>query len=133
MVDMAKPRILIVDDTFVIRQLLTDMFSKLGLDVVGEAANGNEAVELYMQLKPDLVTMDIIMPLKSGLTAAKEILAIDPGASIIMCSALGQEVMVMEAFDVGIKDFIVKPIMLRDLRNVLSRVLGDKFPSNTSE
>ncbi|SMB82249.1 two-component system, chemotaxis family, response regulator CheY [Desulfonispora thiosulfatigenes DSM 11270] len=105
---MAK-RILIVDDAAFMRMMIKDMLTKGGFEVVGEAENGVKAVELYQELKPDLVTMDITMPEKDGIEAVKEIKQIDPNAKVIMCSAMGQQMMVMEAIQAGAKDFIVKP------------------------
>ncbi|MBC7116756.1 MAG: response regulator [Pseudothermotoga sp.] len=105
---MAK-RVLIVDDAAFMRMLLKDIITKAGYEVAGEAANGVEAVEKYKELKPDVVTMDITMPEMDGITAIKKIKEIDPNAKIIVCSAMGQQAMVIEAIQAGAKDFIVKP------------------------
>ncbi|MCS7174512.1 chemotaxis protein CheY [Pseudothermotoga sp.] len=105
---MAK-RVLIVDDAAFMRMLLKDIITKAGYEVAGEAANGAEAVEKYRELKPDVVTMDITMPEMDGITAIKKIREIDPNAKIIVCSAMGQQAMVIEAIQAGAKDFIVKP------------------------
>lgn len=105
---MAK-RVLIVDDAAFMRMLLKDIITKAGYEVAGEAANGAEAVEKYKELKPDVVTMDITMPEMDGITAIKKIKEIDPNAKIIVCSAMGQQAMVIEAIQAGAKDFIVKP------------------------
>jgi len=105
---MAK-RVLIVDDAAFMRMLLKDIITKAGYEVAGEAANGVEAVEKYKELKPDVVTMDIKMPEMDGITAIKKIKEIDPNAKIIVCSAMGQQAMVIEAIQAGAKDFIVKP------------------------
>jgi len=105
---MAK-RVLIVDDAAFMRMLLKDIITKAGYEVAGEAANGVEAVEKYRELKPDVVTMDITMPEMDGITAIKKIKEIDPNAKIIVCSAMGQQAMVIEAIQAGAKDFIVKP------------------------
>ncbi|AJC72962.1 MULTISPECIES: chemotaxis protein CheY [Pseudothermotoga] len=105
---MAK-RVLIVDDAAFMRMLLKDIITKAGYEVAGEAANGVEAVEKYKELKPDVVTMDITMPEMDGITAIKKIREIDPNAKIIVCSAMGQQAMVIEAIQAGAKDFIVKP------------------------
>jgi two-component system chemotaxis response regulator CheY len=105
---MAK-RVLIVDDAAFMRMLLKDIITKAGYEVAGEAANGIEAVEKYKELKPDVVTMDITMPEMDGITAIKKIREIDPNAKIIVCSAMGQQAMVIEAIQAGAKDFIVKP------------------------
>jgi two-component system chemotaxis response regulator CheY len=102
-------RVLVVDDAAFMRKLLTDALTNGGHEVVGEAGNGNEAVARWQELRPELTTLDITMPEKDGLTALAEIMAIDPSAKIIMCSALGQEGKVLEAVKLGAKDFVVKP------------------------
>jgi len=105
---MAK-RILIVDDAAFMRMMIKDILIKNNFEVVGEAQDGSEAVEKYKDLTPDLVTMDITMPEKDGITALKEIRQINPEARIVMCSAMGQQAMVIDAIQAGAKDFIVKP------------------------
>lgn len=120
-------KILIVDDAAFMRNMIKDVFGAIpGFSVVGEASNGIEAVEKYKALQPDLVTMDIVMPLKSGIEAAREITSADRGARIIMCSALGQESLVMEAIEAGAKDFIVKPFKAEKVQEVVNRVMGIK-------
>ena len=118
---MAK-RILIVDDAAFMRMLLKDIVTKAGYEVAGEAANGTEAVEKYKELKPDIVTMDITMPEMNGIEATKEIMKVDPKANIIMCSAMGQQMMVVEAIQAGAKDFIVKPFQQGRVVEALSKV-----------
>ncbi|GEQ32731.1 response regulator [Marinilactibacillus psychrotolerans] len=105
---MAK-RVLIVDDAAFMRIKLKDILEKNGYEVAAEAQNGIEAVEKYKETKPDLVTMDITMPEKDGVEALKEIKAMDPKAVVLMCSAMGQQSMVMDAIRAGAIDFIVKP------------------------
>jgi len=105
---MAK-RILITDDALFMRVTLKKILTENGFEVVGEAQNGLEAVNMYKSLSPDIVTMDITMPEMDGLQALKEIRAIDPNANVIMCTAMGQKAMVVEAIQAGAKDFIVKP------------------------
>lgn len=105
---MAK-RVLIVDDAAFMRIKLKDILEKNGYEVAGEAQNGIEAVEKYKEETPDLVTMDITMPEKDGVEALKEIKALDADATILMCSAMGQQTMVMDAIRAGAIDFIVKP------------------------
>jgi two-component system chemotaxis response regulator CheY len=100
--------VLVCDDALFMRTLLCDLLKKSGCTIVGEADTGAAAVEQYLRLKPDVVTMDIVMPFKSGIEATKEILAFDDKACIVMCSALGQESLVMEAIEAGAADFIVK-------------------------
>ena len=102
-------RILIVDDAAFMRMMLKDILTKGGFEIAGEAGDGNEAVAKYNELKPDLVTLDITMPNKDGIQALKEIKAADPNATCVMCSAMGQQSMVIEAIQSGAKDFIVKP------------------------
>ncbi|SET41386.1 two-component system, chemotaxis family, response regulator CheY [Salinibacillus kushneri] len=102
-------KVLIVDDAAFMRMMIKDILEKNNFEVVGEAQDGNEAVEKYQELQPDLVTLDITMPEKDGITALKEIKENDPNAKIIMCSAMGQQAMVIEAIQTGAKDFIVKP------------------------
>jgi two-component system chemotaxis response regulator CheY len=102
-------RVLVVDDAAFMRKMVSDALAKGGHEVVGEAGNGVEAVARYQELKPDLMTLDITMPEKDGLTALAEIVAADPAARVVMCSALGQEAKVLEAIKLGAKDFVVKP------------------------
>ncbi|MCM3161284.1 MULTISPECIES: response regulator [Bacillaceae] len=102
-------RILVTDDAAFMRMQLKDMITKAGHEVVGEAENGEVAVQKYKDLKPDLVTMDITMPVMDGVQAVREIKAFDPNATVIMCSAMGQQQMVVEAIQAGAKDFLVKP------------------------
>jgi len=120
-------KILVVDDAAFMRNMIKDVFESMpGFSVIGEASNGIEAVEKYKTLHPDLVTMDIVMPLKSGIEATKEITSVDREAKIIMCSALGQESLVMEAVEAGARDFIVKPFKAEKVQEVVNRVLGIK-------
>ncbi len=102
-------KVLVVDDAAFMRMSIKNMITKHGFEVVGEAGNGNEAVAKYQELKPDIVTMDITMPEKTGLEALKEIIGMDPNATVIMVSALGQEAMMKDAITSGAKGFIVKP------------------------
>jgi two-component system chemotaxis response regulator CheY len=102
-------RVLVVDDAVFMRKVVSDALAKGGHEVIGEAANGQEAVEQFQSLKPEVMTLDITMPEKDGLAALKEIIAMDPQARIVMCSALGQETKVLEAIKAGAKDFVVKP------------------------
>ncbi len=102
-------RVLVVDDAAFMRKMLSDVLGKAGHEVVGEGANGNEALARFQELRPDIMTLDITMPEKDGLTALREILTVEPGARIVMCSALGQESKVLEAIKAGAKDLVVKP------------------------
>ncbi len=101
--------VLIADDASFMRQMIRDIIEPEGYEVVGEASDGVEVVEKFRELHPDLVMMDIVMPKRSGIDAVKAIKAEDPTAAVVMCSALGQETLVMEAIQAGAKDFIVKP------------------------
>lgn len=116
-------RILIVDDAAFMRMMIKDILDKNGFDVVGEAQDGKEAVEKFKELTPDLVTMDITMPEKDGVTALKEIKEIDSGAKIIMCSAMGQQAMVIDAIQAGAKDFIVKPFQADRVIEAIQKAL----------
>lgn len=115
-------RVLVVDDAAFMRMMLKDILSKAGHEIVGEAANGVEAVEKYKELKPDVVTMDITMPEMNGIDAIKEIRKFDPGATIIVCSAMGQQAMVIEAIQAGAKDFIVKPFQASRVIEAVQKV-----------
>ncbi|HEY2421086.1 MAG TPA: response regulator [Neobacillus sp.] len=117
-------RVLIVDDAAFMRMMLKDILTKNGLEVVGEAVNGADALEKYRELQPDIVTMDITMPEMDGLTAVKEIRAIHPQAKIIMCSAMGQQLIVLEAIQAGAKDFVVKPFQPDRVMDSINKVLG---------
>jgi two-component system chemotaxis response regulator CheY len=117
-------RVLVVDDAAFMRKVLTDALAKGWHDVVGEAANGLEAVAQYQALKPDVTTLDITMPEKDGLEALREIIASDPAARVIMCSALGQESKVLESIKSGAKDFIVKPFQPERVLEAIGKALG---------
>jgi two-component system chemotaxis response regulator CheY len=106
------------------RTMVSDILSQAGFTVVGEAENGKQAVEKYKQLKPDLVTMDIIMPEMGGIDAVKEITRFDPQARVLMCSAMGQQALVAEAIQAGAKDFVVKPFQPSRVLEAVQRVLG---------
>lgn len=116
-------RILIVDDAKFMRMTLANMLANGGHEVVGEAENGREAVELFHQLKPDLVTMDITMPEMSGIEAVKAIKSDYHDAKMIICSAMGQQKMVVEAIEAGAKDFIIKPFDEARVLEAIDRVL----------
>ena len=120
---MAK-NVLICDDAAFMRMMIKDILSKNGYTVAGEEENGAKAVEKYGELKPDLVLMDITMPEMDGIQALKTIKSNDPGAKIIMCSAMGQEAMVIEAIQSGAKDFIVKPFQADRVLEAVKKVIG---------
>lgn len=117
-------RILIVDDASFMRMMIKDVLTKNGLEVVGEAENGAKAIEKYKELQPDLTIMDITMPEVDGIQAVKEIKKIDPDAKIIMCSAMGQQPMVIEAIQAGANDFIVKPFQADRVIEAIEKVIG---------
>jgi two-component system chemotaxis response regulator CheY len=119
--------ILIVDDSKFMRKILSTILSEEGHTIVGEAENGKEATELYRRLRPDLVTMDIIMPEVEGtdaLSALKEIVKEDPEARIMVVSAMGQETIVEEYLRAGAKDFIVKPFQTAKIKDVVNNVMA---------
>ena len=120
---MAK-NILICDDAAFMRMMIKDILTKNGYNIVGEAENGAKAVEKYAELKPDLVLMDITMPEMDGIEALKKIKAADSNASIIMCSAMGQQAMVIESIQSGAKDFIVKPFQADRVLEAVQKVVG---------
>ncbi|HME73055.1 MAG TPA: response regulator [Myxococcota bacterium] len=118
-----KGRVLVADDAAFMRQMIREILEAEGLEVVGEAVDGVEAIDQFSKLHPDLVTMDIVMPRRSGIDAVKGILELDPHARIVMCSALGQETLVMEALQAGARDFIVKPFKPDNVIATLTKVL----------
>ena len=120
---MAK-NILICDDAAFMRMMIKDILNKNGYTVVGEAENGAKAVEKYAELKPDLVLMDITMPEMDGIQALKKIKEADPSATVIMCSAMGQQAMVIESIQSGAKDFIVKPFQADRVLEAVRKVVG---------
>ncbi|MFC0298148.1 response regulator [Geobacillus jurassicus] len=115
--------VLIADDAKFMRVTLARILEKANHTVAGEAENGKEAVELYRRLRPDLVIMDITMPIMNGIEAVRAIKEIDPGAKIIICSALGQQRMVVEAIEAGAADFIVKPFEETRVLEAIARLL----------
>ncbi len=116
-------RVLVADDASFMRQMIREIVESEGFEVCGEASDGIEAVDQFKKLQPDVVTMDIVMPLKSGIDAVRGIVALDPGARVVMCSALGQETLVAEAIQAGAKDFIVKPFKPDAVIETLKKVL----------
>ncbi|MFD2682820.1 response regulator [Bacillus seohaeanensis] len=117
-------KILVVDDAAFMRMMIKDILTKNGFEVVGEAADGAQAVEKYKELSPDLVTLDITMPEKDGIAALKEIKEFDASARIIMCSAMGQQAMVIDAIQAGAKDFIVKPFQADRVIEAIQKALS---------
>ena len=117
-------RILVVDDAAFMRMMIKEVLSKNGFDVCGEAENGAKALEKYKELTPDLVIMDITMPEVNGIDALKHIKAFNGAAKVIMCSAMGQQAMVIEAIQSGAKDFIVKPFQADRVLEAVQKVIG---------
>jgi two-component system chemotaxis response regulator CheY len=117
-------RVLIVDDAAFMRKMLGDVLAKGGHEVIGEGANGAEAITQYQALRPDIMTLDITMPEKDGLAALREILTLEPSAKIVMCSALGQESKVLEAIKSGAKDFVVKPFQPDRVLDAIGKALS---------
>ena len=116
--------ILICDDAAFMRMMIKDILTKNGYNVAGEAENGLKAVEKYNELKPDLVLMDITMPEMDGIQALKKIKSMDGDAKIIMCSAMGQQAMVIESIQSGAKDFIVKPFQADRVLEAVKKAIG---------
>ncbi len=116
--------VLICDDAIFMRTMVGDILQQAGFEVVGEAETGKDAVEKYKQLRPDLVTMDIVMPDMGGIDAVRAITEFDPNAKVLMCSAMGQQALVVEAIQAGAKDFVVKPFQPSRVLEAVQRVLG---------
>ena len=116
--------VLICDDAIFMRTMISDILAQAGYEVIGEAESGAQAVQRYQELKPDLVTMDIVMPDMSGIEAVREICKADPDARILMCSAMGQQALVVEAIQAGAKDFVVKPFQPSRVLEAVQRLLG---------
>jgi two-component system, chemotaxis family, chemotaxis protein CheY len=117
-------RMLVVDDAAFMRKVLSDALTSAGHEVVGEAADGNQALARYQELSPDLTTLDITMPDKDGIATLRELIALDPAARVIICSALGQETKVLEAIKLGAKDFVVKPFDAERLLGAVAKALS---------
>ena len=121
-----SPRVLIVDDSVLMRRMIGETLTAAGWQVAGEANNGREAVEKYQHLRPDAVTMDIVMPEASGIQALEEILKFDPQAKVVVVSALNQTRMISEAIRKGAHDFIAKPFLPEQLQNTMAHCLASK-------
>jgi len=128
---MAKT-VLIVDDIEFVRKTLSDILTAARYTVVGEAADGTEALQLYQTLNPDIVTMDIVMPKMSGIEATRKIVQFDKDARVVIISAMGQENLVMDAITVGAKDYLVKPFSAGDVVKTIERVLADESHQHKS-
>ncbi len=119
-------RVMVVDDALFMRNMLKDIFVRAGYEVVAEAEDGEMALGLYQKTRPDLVTMDIVMPKKSGIDALRDIMAEDPDACVVMVSALGQDSLVLDAVESGAKDFIVKPFKEDKVLEIVKRITGHR-------
>ncbi|MEJ5186785.1 MAG: response regulator [Candidatus Geothermincolales bacterium] len=123
--ERTAPTVMIVDDALFMRMMIRDILSKDGFEVVAEAQNGLEAVEKYKETRPDIVTMDIVMPEMDGIEAVRQIMKIDPNARILMCSAMGQQPLVVEALEAGAKDFIIKPFQPSKVIEAVEKALKE--------
>ena len=119
-------RILIVDDAAFMRMIIKGILTKQDFEIAGEASDGEQAVQVYKEVKPDLVTLDITMPKQDGIQALREIRKIDPNACCIMCSAMGQQALVIEAIQAGAKDFVVKPFQADRVIEAVTKALANK-------
>ena len=117
-------KVLVVDDVAFVRKTLSDLLTQAGYQVVGEATDGTDAVAKYTQLRPDLVTMDVVMPQMSGIEATKKIIKLDKDARVVIISAMGQENLVMEAINVGAKDYVLKPFSAQDVLKTIERAMN---------
>ena len=117
-------RVLVVDDAAFMRKMVSDALAKGGHEVIGQAGNGVEAIAQFRELRPDLMTLDITMPEKDGLETLKDVMELDPGAKVIMCSALGQESKVLETIKLGAKDFVVKPVQPDRVIDAVAKARG---------
>ena len=118
-------RILLADDLSFMRMVQKDILEDKGYRIVGEASDGIEAIEKYKALSPDIIILDITMPNMNGLDAMYNILKIDPSAKIVMCSALGQQQLIVEAIKAGVKDFIVKPFKSERMLSAIAKAIKE--------
>lgn len=123
--------VLVVDDVTFVRKTLSEILTEAGYQVVGEAENGQEAVDQYNRLKPDLVTMDVVMPNMGGIDATRKIMKLNREARVVLISAMGQENLVMEAINAGARDYILKPFSASDVLKTVERALTDHSVSGT--
>ncbi len=131
--NMERHRVLIVDDAPYIRELLVLILTKGGFEIVGEAGDGAEAVQKVQSLKPDLVLMDIVMPLKSGIQAAQEILEKVPGTKVVMMSTVDQDIMSVKALETGAHELIRKPFRAAEVLEILNRIMKEKKMASRQE
>lgn len=121
---MESKKVMIVDDSLIMRRLIKKFFTDYGCTIVGEADNGYKAIETYLQLKPDVVTMDMKMPVMDGVDAVKEIIKLDPNAQIIMISSEGDQDKVLEAIQNGAKNYILKPLQMKKIVEAMEKLFG---------
>ena len=120
---MAK-KVLIVDDASYMREMIKDILSKAGYEIVGEVEDAKDAAGKYAALKPDIITMDIVMKEATGIDGVKAIIKLNPSANILMVSAMGQQSMVVEAIQAGAKGFVIKPFKPEVLLEEVNRIIG---------
>ena len=118
-----RPTVLIVDDSPLVRYQLADIFEDLGFDIIGEVSNGNEAIIIYTEKRPDFVTLDILMPEKSGLETLEELMKINPEAKVVMITALGKQEIVSKCLKKGASDFLVKPFNPLLIKETFNRLM----------
>ena len=116
--------VLVCDDAIFMRTMVSDILEKAGFEVIGQAESGVQAIEKYKQLKPDFVTMDIVMPEMGGIDAVREIRKMDPNAKVLMCSAMGQQALVVEAMQAGARGFVVKPFQPARVLEAVQQLLA---------
>jgi len=121
---MMAPTVLIVDDIGMMRGIIRKALEEAGINIIGEAPNGSEAVRLYTQLRPQMVIMDITMPVMNGIEALRRIKAFNPGAIVIMCSSMSQQRYIMKAIQLGARDFIVKPFKTQRIVSAVQKAAG---------
>ncbi len=121
---MEPIKIILVDDLSFMRDAIRHIVENSNMDVLGEAGNGSDAVKMYMELEPDIVLMDITMPVMDGLESLKRIRQYDPGAKVIMCSALGQQKYIIKAIQLGARDFILKPFQSERILSAITKATG---------
>jgi two-component system chemotaxis response regulator CheY len=119
-----KLKVLVVDDAIFMRRMISDILVENGMEIVGEADTGAKAIERYKELRPDLVTMDIIMPEMNGIDAVRKIVEFDAQAKVVMCSALGQQALVQDAITAGARDFLIKPFNAARVVEVIAKVFN---------
>ena len=121
---MKKVRVLIIDDLAFMRAAIRTVLEEAGMEIAGEAENGKEGIILYMQTKPDIVLLDIVMPVMDGITTLQRLIRDDPSARIVMCSALGEQELIVRAIQLGARDFVVKPFQPKRIVSAIQKAAG---------